>query len=225
MKISVVIPALNAQAALPRTLAALGSARASGVVDDVILVDGGSRDGGVVAAEAAGLRVVRARRGRGRQLVAGARAARRPWLLFLHADTVLEPGWEIAAQAHIARDPNKAAAFHFALDDESRAARRLEWMVALRCAVFRLPYGDQGLLISRALYDRVGGYAPAPLFEDVDLVRRLGRKRLVMAQARAVTSAARFRRDGYGRRSRRNLVLLARYFLGASPERLAAAYD
>jgi hypothetical protein len=95
--------------------------------------------------------------------------------------------------------------------------------VALRCVLLGLPYGDQGLLISRRLYEEVGGYRPLPLMEDVDLVRRL-RGRLRPLAARALTSAERYRRDGYLGRSVRNAVLLARYFAGADPERLAKAY-
>jgi hypothetical protein len=89
----------------------------------------------------------------------------------------------------------------------------LEWLVALRCAALRLPYGDQGLLIPKRLYDDVGGYRPLALMEDVDLVQRLGRRRTVMLRSQAVTSAERFRREGYARRSARNLLCLALHTL------------
>ena len=95
---------------------------------------------------------------------------------------------------------------------EHSRARSSGWW-RLRCAALRLPYGDQGLLIPKRLYDEVGGYRPLPLMEDVDLVRRLGRRRTVMLRSRAVTSAERFRRDGYVRRSTRNLLCLALYTL------------
>jgi hypothetical protein len=81
--------------------------------------------------------------------------------------------------------------------------------VAWRCRWLALPYGDQGLLIPRALYELIGGYRPLPLMEDVDLARRLGRRRLEALQCRAFTSAGRFRREGYLRRSARNLTILA----------------
>jgi hypothetical protein len=87
-----------------------------------------------------------------------------------------------------------------------------------------LPYGDQGLLISRALYDAVGGYRPLPLMEDVDLVRRLGRRRLAVLPATATTSAERWRRDGWARRSARNLACLALHRMGMSEERVARIY-
>lgn len=223
--ISVVIPTLDAAASLPRTLASLAPAAAEGLIREVVVADGGSTDASLAIADSMGCRVVAAERGRGAQLGAGAAAARGDWLLFLHADTALEPGWSAEARDFSRADGRRAAAFRFALDDKCAAARRLEAFVALRCGVFRLPYGDQGLLIARGLFDEVGGFRPLPLFEDVDLVRRLGPGRIAMLKSRAVTSAERFRREGYLKRSARNLALLARYLLGDSPERLARRYE
>jgi len=140
------------------------------------------------------------------------------------ANTELAEGWEAAAVQHMKRHPGKAGWFRFALDDDSLRARLWERGVALRCGLLALPYGDQGLLISKSLYEEVGGFRPLPLMEDVDLVRRLGGKRLRRLDARAITSAERYRRDGYVGRSVRNAVLLARYLTGADPERLARAY-
>jgi len=119
---------------------------------------------------------------------------------------------------------NQAAAFRFALDDPAPAARRLEALVAWRCRALGLPYGDQGLLLSRALHDAVGGYRPLPLMEDVDLVRRIGRRRVVILDAAAVTSAVRFRAGGYLRRSARNLACLALYLAGMPPPLIARLY-
>jgi rSAM/selenodomain-associated transferase 2 len=216
--LSVVIPALNAAAGLPATLAALGDIPA-----EVVLVDGGSTDGTADLAAQGGACVVRAPRGRGGQLAAGAAAARGPWLLLLHADTVLDPGWADAVRDAM-RDPGRAAYFRFALDDAAPAARRLERAVAWRCRVLALPYGDQGLLIHRSLYDRVGGYRPLPLMEDVDMVRRLGRRRLTVLGAAAVTSSRRWRQDGWLRRSARNLLCLALFYAGVPAERIARLY-
>ncbi len=218
--LSVVIPTLNAADGLAATLAALDAA------DEIIVVDGGSRDGTAALARKLGARVIEAAPGRGGQLAAGAAAATADWLLFLHADTVLSPGWRAVVDAHLSspRAAERAACFGFALDDDSAQARRLERWVALRVAVLALPYGDQGLLIHRALYDRVGGYRPLPLMEDVDLVRRLGRRRLTVLDARAVTSARRWRQDGWLRRSARNLLCLALFYLGVPAERIARLY-
>jgi hypothetical protein len=124
----------------------------------------------------------------------------------------------------IAGSPDKAGYFDLALDDNAPAARRLERIVAWRCRVLALPYGDQGLLISRRLYDAVGGFAAIPLMEDVDLVHRLGRNRLRPIGAMMLASARRYRRDGYLRRPLRNLCCLALYVAGVSPARIAKIY-
>jgi hypothetical protein len=97
--------------------------------------------------------------------------------------------------------------------------------VAVRCTLFKLPYGDQGLLIPARLFREIGGYKPLPLMEDVDIVRRLGRRRIVMLRSRAITSAARYRRDGYGRRIARNLSCLGLYLLGTPVEKISRFYE
>ena len=227
--ISVVIPTLNAERKLTQTLAALVPAVVDGIVQEAIVVDGGSTDETRIIAEAAGTHLIEAPRGRGSQLDAGARAARGDWLLFLHADTVLDPGWAEEAQGFIkrvqtGRRDEAAAAFRFALDDDGTMPRFIERVVALRCRLFGLPYGDQGLLISRRLYRRLGGFRPLPLMEDVDLVRRLKRRELVMLQSRAVTSGERYRRDGYLARSLRNLGCMLLYYLHVPPRVLARLY-
>lgn len=124
----------------------------------------------------------------------------------------------------MAADPFCAACFRFRLDDGAWQARLVERSVALRVGLLRLPYGDQGLLLSRALYDRVGGYRPLPLMEDVDLIRRIGRRRLAVLPVDALTSAERWRRDGWFRRSARNLACLSLYRAGMSAERVARLY-
>lgn len=227
--ISVVIPALNAEASLSPTLAALVPAAVDGLVREVVVVDGGSTDRTVEIADEAGATVLACGGGRGQQLKTGAAAARFPWLLFLHADTELQPGWEREAAGFMeaveaGRRPPSAAVFRFALDDAGFGPRLLERLVAVRCAVLRLPYGDQGLLISKSLYAGTGGFAPLALMEDVDMARRLGRRRIALLATRAVTSARRYRRDGYLVRSLRNLSCLTLYFLGAPQSLLVRVY-
>jgi rSAM/selenodomain-associated transferase 2 len=218
--LSVVIPTLNAALVLPATLAALGRRC------EVVAADGDSADDTAELARRHGARVVLAPRGRGSQLIAGANAATSDWLLFLHADTVPEAGWRGTVEAFMA-DPanrNKAAVFRFAVDDESASARRLESLVAWRVRRLGLPYGDQGLLIHRDFYRTLGGFRPLPLMEDVDLVRRIGSRRLVTLPIAARTSAERWRRDGWRRRSLRNLACLILYFLGLPPRLILKLY-
>ena len=123
-----------------------------------------------------------------------------------------------------AATPDRAGYFDLALDDTAPAARRVERLAAWRSRVPGLPYGDQGLLISRALYNSVGGYAAVPLMEDVDLVRRIGHRRLAPIGVRITTSARRYREGGYIRRPLRNLVCLSLYFAGVAPHRIARLY-
>jgi rSAM/selenodomain-associated transferase 2 len=221
-RLSVVVPTLNEAANIRGALAPL----ASDLVREAIVADGGSIDGTIALAEAAGARVVHAPRGRGSQLAAGALGASGGWMLFLHADCRLAPDWEEAVCAFIAAPDaaGRAGYFTLLLDDGAPPARRLERLVRWRCRVLALPYGDQGLLISRALYDRVGGYAAIPLMEDVDIARRLGRARLAPIGATITASAARYVRDGYRRRVLRNLCCLSLYFLGVPPVRIARLY-
>lgn len=224
--LSVIIPSLNAGPGLASALGALIPGVVNGLIREVIVADGGSTDATLAIAGDAGCTVIACPPGRGGQLARGAGAARSGWLLFLHADTVLGPGWDGEVAQFIANDSSQAYAgvFRFALDDYSTQARRLEFMVAMRCRLLALPYGDQGLLIHRALYAALGGYRDQPLMEDVDLIRRIGRRRLIYFRARALTSAARYARAGYARRSLLNLACLSLYFLRVPPRLIARLY-
>lgn len=219
-----IIPTLNAAAVLPATLGSLAEGRDG--IGEVIVSDGGSGDATRKVALAAGCRVVEGVRGRGAQLRAGTDAARGDWLLVLHADTQLEAGWAAATEKFCAEPANadRAAYFRFALADAASSARRLEAIVAWRCRWFGLPYGDQGLLIRAATCRALGGFAALPLMEDVDLVRRIGRRNLAALPVRAITSAARYQRGGYWARPLRNLCCLGLYFAGVAPTRLAKLY-
>lgn len=218
--VSVVIPTLNAAHYLSATLSACRG------VAETVVVDGGSTDETVATALRMGARVVASDRGRGVQLHKGAGQARGPWLLFLHADTVLTGSWLRDVEDFTGQAANRlrVAAFRFGLDDSSARARRLERIVAWRVRHLGLPYGDQGLLIHRELYQSLGGYRAWPLMEDVDLVRRAGRRRLTVLPSVARTSAARFRQEGWRRRSWRNFGCLTLYFLGVSPRVIARFY-
>ena len=204
-------------------------AAVQGLVREVIISDGGSNDETRGIADVAGAEFIRSEKGRGAQLAAGAEAAKSEWLLFLHADTVLQPGWIQEAATFVERvdngtRPRSAAAFSFALNDFGTKPRLLEAMVALRCALFRMPYGDQGLLIPRRLYAELGGYRPLPLMEDVDIVRRLGRRRMTMLRSKAVTSAERYKQDGYAPRIARNAACLSLFYMRVPATTLARLY-
>jgi rSAM/selenodomain-associated transferase 2 len=163
--------------------------------------------------------------GRGIQLNAGAARATGDWLWFLHADSRVPDGW-LAAFHALNEDAGVAGgAFAFALDSPAWQARWLERAVALRVRWFNLPYGDQGLFVRRQLFESMGGFSAVPLMEDVEFVRRLTRSgRLRHLTLRLRTSARRWEREGWVRRSVRNLTTLGLYAIGVSPERLARRY-
>ncbi len=221
--LSIVIPTLQAAADLELTLAALGDAD---MAKQIVVADGGSTDGSAEVAARHGARIVLSRPARGAQLAAGAEASTGGWLLFLHADTRPGPGWATVVKRFMADPANayRAGYFRFALDDSATAARRLERVVNWRSRTLGLPYGDQGLLISRVYYDFLGGYKPMALMEDVDIVRRIGAKRLTPLSAIALTSAERYRRDGYLLRPLRNVLCLGLYFLGVPPVLIGRVY-
>ena len=225
-RLSIVIPTLNAAGGLRRSLPPLAEFGAVGLVREVILADGGSSDETAEIAEAAGAVLVAAEKGRGQQLANGAAAARGEWLLFLHADTVLQAGWDAAVRGFIDDPANacRAGYFRFALDDTRSAARRIEWLVDLRCRMLGLPYGDQGLLIARDFYNELGGFRPIALMEDVDIVRRIARRRLVMLDAVATTSAARYRCGEFWLRPMRNQFCLFLWFIGVPVRLIARIY-
>jgi len=195
---------------------------------EVIVAEAGAASGHPVGADTPPGRddvtLIRSDQGRAVQMNAGAARARGEWLLFLHADSALADDWLEAFTGAVS--PTIVGGwFRFALDDAAWQARMIERGVAIRVRLFRLPYGDQGLFVSRRAWTALGGFRDLPLMEDVDLVRRLTRLGAVVEVPRAiVTSARRWRRDGWFRRSTRNLTLLALYFCGVPPDRLARWY-
>lgn len=219
--LGVVIPTLDEEATLPGILADLRALRVSHAV---VVADGGSRDGTAHVAEARGARVLAAPRGRGPQLNAGAALLGSEWLLFLHADVRLPETARQSLVEALARDV-QAAVFGLAIDAAGVWPRVMELGAWLRDRLGGLPYGDQGLLVRRRLFEAVGGYPPIPVMEDVAMVRALRRHtRLVRLPAALEVSPRRWRREGPYRTWARNSALLTAYLAGVSPHRLARWY-
>ena len=190
--ISVVIPTFNSERALTRSFDSLIPAAVRGVVREVIVADGGSSDATLAIADAAGAHIISAGKSRSAQLIAGADSARADWILFLRPETALETGWDMEVESFIDQampEQPRAAVFRFALEDFGGEARRAEAKAQLRSWALGLPYGDQGLLIPKRLYKKLGGYRALDRMEDADLVRRIGRRRLVGLRSRAVNLA------------------------------------
>jgi rSAM/selenodomain-associated transferase 2 len=218
-QVRVVIPALNEAYHLPGLLEDLGRVA---LPLDVTVVDGGSHDDTVPLARAGGARVVRTPAGRAIQMNAGARDADTEWLCFLHADIRLPPG----ARDDFVRAVNfpraEVAVWRLAIDGPGWWLRTVEYGALVRDRLAGLPYGDQGLLVRRALFERLGGFPDVPLLEDVALVRAVRRTTSIRRlPSPVVVSARRWKTEGPYRTWLRNSTLLIAYLLGAPPHRLA----
>lgn len=230
--LSVIIPTLNAASHLATLLPHIvGTSNASSenlthTPIEILVVDGGSLDATARIAEAHGAKVIQSQRGRGTQLDTGTKAAKGKWLFFLHADSNLDADWQTHIEHFIADKNNlyRAAYFRFQLDEERDEAKRVARLANWRAERLGLPYGDQGLVISRAYYDRLGGYPNIPLMEDVAMVRKISRSRLQCLPGAITTSADRYRRDGYWQRPIRNVTCLILYFLGLPPDIIKRLY-
>lgn len=217
--LSVIIPTLNAADGIGPTLAALAEGLSEGLIAELIITDGGSTDTIEDIADDIGATFLKAPKGRGPQLAAGAEAAKGAWFLFLHADTLLPPGWPAAIRTHIQSHPDTAAWFNLAFDDPSLPARLTAAWANLRSRLFRLPYGDQAMLIPRALYKATGGYPDIEVMEDVALARALKSRQRSIGLT-VTTSAEKYRQNGWTAQGTRNLAAVSRYLLtGTIPRR------
>ncbi len=221
--VSIVVPVFRDRQQLDAVLASVAP-----TPDAELIVatasDADNQDLGELASKYPAVRWVDAPQGRGPQMNHGARIARGRWLLFLHADTRLSDGWLDEVRA-----ADQAGAiggsFAFRLDSSRRAARVIEWGVALRVRWLGLAYGDQAQFVRRDVFDRLAGFRLLPLMEDVDFIRRLKREGpLWHSRVPAQSSARRWDRDGWVRRSLENIWLVLWFWAGGSPDRLARRY-
>ena len=219
--LAVIIPTYNSQTSLAALLGQL-----SGKANLIVVSDGLSDDDGLKIAARSHAQIAIGTRSRGAQLNRGTRCADdADWFLFLHADSILPEDWYSDVQAHILGHGQSAGYFGLRFDSSKLSARFMEQGIKLRCFLSALPYGDQGLLISRALYEDIGGYPDWPLFEDVNLVERIGRSRLRRLPSVMTTDASKYETVGFFKRGWHNLNLLRRYKKGEPVKHLAKLYN
>ncbi|MDH5551297.1 MAG: TIGR04283 family arsenosugar biosynthesis glycosyltransferase [Gemmatimonadota bacterium] len=219
--LGVVIPTLNESRCLPGLLSDLA---ALALPTDIVVADGGSSDDTVAVGRAHGARVVGASRGRAPQMNAGAAEVRGEWLCFLHADVRMPERARRVLAAALGAECD-AAVWRLTIDHPGGWARIMEWGAQLRDRLGGLPYGDQGLLVRRALFEAVGGFPLVPIMEDVALVRAVrAQASLTRLEAPLLVSPRRWLRQGPYRTWLRNTALLTAYAAGVSPERMARWY-
>lgn len=222
MSVGIVIPTLNEEEHLGGILEDLAGLD---VPRDVAVVDGGSADATLAVAARFGVRIVRAPRGRASQMNAGANVVTGEWLCFLHADVRMPAPARQALRETVVRSEVEAAVWKFAVEGRGAWMRLVEAGALLRDRLGGLPYGDQGFLIRRSLFDAVGGFPCLPIMEDVALARVVRRRaRLARLPAALVASGRRWRREGRYWTWVRNAVLVTAYLAGAPPDRLARWY-
>lgn len=221
MQVSIIIPTLNEEQALGPTLESLTKLTPP---PQVLIVDGGSQDATVEIAQSRGIRVLRTTQGRGAQLQAGAAATQGDALWFLHADT--RPPPDAAERVREALIDPAIAGGNFALcfDGPTRSARLLTRMYP-HFRKLGLSYGDSGIFCRRSAYDAAGGFRPFPIFEDLDLIKRLKREgRFIHLPCTITTSSRRFEGRSFTWTFARWTALQILYWLGISPHALGRVY-
>jgi rSAM/selenodomain-associated transferase 2 len=219
-RLSIIIPVLNEEAVLEGTLHPLTAG-----LHEIIVVDGGSRDGSIEIARRFTPHVLSAERNRGLQQHVGALRARGGILLFLHADTQLPPDYYGEICRTLALPGVVFGAFGLQISGGHAWLRLVSHMANLRSRLLRLPYGDQALFMGRLDYFKAGGFRGLPLMEDVDLVKRLTRMGgFRLARGRVLSSGRRWKREGLFYGTFRNWLLLSRFLAGAPPQALIKRY-
>jgi uncharacterized protein len=218
--LSIIIPAINEEENIRKTIAYARSENS-----EIIVVDGGSKDATMAVATESGARVISSLKGRALQQNAGAEASHGKVLLFLHADTLLPDGYadqifEALMVRHVV-----AGAFRFSTDLDGFVMRIIEFMVNIRSRYLGLPYGDQGIFLRQSMFEAVGGFLDEPIAEDLFLVRRLSRLgRICTVSGNVITSGRRWKRLGIIKTTVINAIILAGCLAGVKPERLAGLY-
>jgi len=219
--ISIIIPTLNEADTITPILSGLKNRHDV----EVIVVDGGSKDGTVELAGSLGARVLRSKPSKAGQMNAGAAAATGKVLLFLHSDTQLPEKFEEPILRMVNQNGIAAGAFQLQIESEIKGLRVIEQVANWRSRLLQAPYGDQGIFVTKALFDQIGGFPDIPIMEDFELIRRLKKKGKIGILAESVkTSPRRWLNYGIFKTWLTNQIIIGAYYIGVPPEQLARWY-
>lgn len=223
--ISIIVPVLNERKHINRFISELFTL--AGIDNcEVIVVDGDIEDATVNSIKDKRVISVTSGRGRGKQMNAGAKAAKGEIVLFLHADTVLPTGAIEAIEKCLADPKNIAGAFELSIDSDRLIYKWIVFWARVRYKYFGLPYGDQGIFIRKDYFESIGRFGEIEIMEDVDLVRRIKKQgdKMCILPEKVRTSARRWEKEGAFYGSLRNAMLLILFYAGVKPERLIKYY-
>ena len=222
MKISIIIPTLNEGKILRDTLKRLKK----GMDIEIIVVDGGSTDDTVVVAKEFTKKVLSSPLpGRALQMNEGARNAEGEVLLFLHADSRVARGGLGKIVPAIIGMPAVGGAFQLGIDSRNLFLRLIAWFANLRMRITKIPYGDQGIFITRTTFQKIGGFPDIPIMEDIALAKKMKKEgKIALLKEKVLTSPRRWNQEGILWTTIRNQGLVTAYLLGVSPQKLAGCY-
>ena len=221
-KLSIIIPTLNESKNLPLLLSDLSEINNK---SEILIIDSTSLDKTKDIALINGTRFYKiGKKNRGLQLNYGAKKAKGKWLLFIHADSRLKFNWSKKIMDIIKRDSDFIYYFDFQVKNKSFTYRFLEFLVKLRCLLFKTPYGDQGLLISKENFQKQGGYKTIPLMEDFDFISRINKKNLRSLKTPIFTSSRKWDEINFVRQSLKNWYLRRLFLSGCSIDRIYKKY-
>ena len=222
-KISIIIPTINEANNLPLLLSDLSIIQKEG---EIIIVDCGSDDKTIDIANIYGAKVYKSKeRNRGLQLDIGAKNSKGEWLIFLHADTRLANGWFTKIESILNGNKNYIYYFKFRINNKKILYRVLEILVNFRSKYFKQPYGDQGLIIHRSIYNKNNGFRKIPLMEDVDFFKRLKNKKdLKQLNLPIFTSSRKWERTNIFLQALKNWNFRRRWLAGESAKSIYSDY-
>ncbi|MGO8878003.1 MAG: TIGR04283 family arsenosugar biosynthesis glycosyltransferase [Desulfomonilaceae bacterium] len=219
--ISVIIPTLNEAGYLPFTLERLSQRQCV----EIIVADGDSNDETRKIALSLSVKMLDCPRGRARQMNEAARVAMGDILLFLHADTLVPENWDYRIRAALANEYVCGGAFSLRIQGNLLGLRLVEAFANFRSRIFLMPYGDQAIFVRSATFWEVGGFPDVPIMEDFEFMRRLRtRGGLCILPERVIASGRRWKKLGIMRTTAINQAIIAGYYVGISPDKLARFY-